>query len=152
MTVDAAKHDDEIIVGVTDTVPTEEAEKKPSKTKKMEEPEKAEEKLSRKNEKGLETPEESQKEVTVYDLPGVGAATAEKLKEAGYDSVMSVAVASLGKLVEDSGVSESVARKMIQAARDSLKMGFISGSDRKPVIRHTSWWGFRDRIYCGVLW
>ncbi|MBW2972625.1 DNA repair and recombination protein RadA [Candidatus Woesearchaeota archaeon] len=76
-----------------------------------------------------EKQEQPEKEVTVYDLPGVGAATAEKLKEAGYDSVMSIAVASPGKLIEDSGVSESVARKMIQAARDSLKMGFISGAE-----------------------
>jgi DNA repair protein RadA len=63
------------------------------------------------------------------DLPGVGAATAEKLAEAGYESVMSVAVASPGKIVEDTGVSESVARKMIQASRDSCKMGFVTGED-----------------------
>ncbi len=71
--------------------------------------------------------ESKEKEIEIYDLPGVGAATAEKLKEAGYDNVMSIAVASPGKMVDDAGVSEAVGRKMIQAARDSLKMGFLSG-------------------------
>lgn len=83
--------------------------------------------------------ESVEKEPQICDLPGVGAATAEKLSDAGYDNVMSVAVASPGKLVEDVGVSESVARKMIQAARNECKMGFISGVEvmkkRESVIR-----------------
>jgi DNA repair protein RadA len=65
-----------------------------------------------------------QKELTVSDLPGVGPSTAEKLAVAGIDTLLAVAVASLGKLVTESGVSESVARKMIQAARDMMDMGF----------------------------
>jgi DNA repair protein RadA len=72
---------------------------------------------------------EEKKESTVTDLPGVGAATAEKLSAAGYDDLLSIAVSSIGQLVEASGVSEVVARKMIQAARDGLDMGFQSGSD-----------------------
>ena len=66
----------------------------------------------------------NKKKVELEDLPGVGAATAEKLREVGYGNVMSVAVASPGELVDASGVSEEVARKMIQAARDSMEMGF----------------------------
>ncbi|MFH1133848.1 MAG: DNA repair and recombination protein RadA [Nanoarchaeota archaeon] len=66
------------------------------------------------------------KQVELEDLPGVGAATAEKLREIGYTTVMGVAVASPGELVDATGVSESVARRMIQAARDSLEMGFES--------------------------
>jgi DNA repair protein RadA len=65
----------------------------------------------------------------VKDLPGVGAATAEKLMSAGVDSLMSIAVSSPGQLVELSGVTEAVARKMINAARDALEMGFESGDD-----------------------
>lgn len=64
------------------------------------------------------------KELTISDLPGVGPSTAEKLAAAGIDNLLAVAVSSLGVLVEESGVSESVARKMIQAARDMLDMGF----------------------------
>lgn len=64
------------------------------------------------------------KELTISDLPGVGPSTAEKLAAAGIDSLLAVAVSSIGVLVEEAGVSESVARKMIQAARDMLDMGF----------------------------
>jgi len=67
------------------------------------------------------------KEVT--DLPGVGAATAEKLIVAGFDNLMSIAVSSPGQLVEIAGVSESVARRMIQVSRDALDMGFQSGEE-----------------------
>lgn len=73
--------------------------------------------------------EESPKDMSITDLPGVGAATAEKLRESGYEGVLSIAVASPGKLVSDAGVSETVARKMISAARDNMNMGFISGEE-----------------------
>ena len=62
--------------------------------------------------------------LTLVDLPGVGAATAEKLESAGYHDLMSVAVSSVGELIEVIGGSEAVARKMINAARDSMKMVF----------------------------
>lgn len=66
---------------------------------------------------------------TIKDLPGVGAATAEKLESAGYMDMMSVAVATIGDLMELTGVTEVVARKMINAARNSMKMGFETGTD-----------------------
>lgn len=65
--------------------------------------------------------------ITIQDLPGVGAATAEKLESAGYRDLMAIAVSTIGELVEAAGVSEPVARKMINAARDSMKMGFETG-------------------------
>jgi len=71
--------------------------------------------------------EKEAKELKIMDLPGVGAATAEKLESAGFDNLISIAVASIGQLVDASGVTESVARKIIQAARDSLDMGFETG-------------------------
>ena len=64
------------------------------------------------------------KKLTVSDLPGVGPSTAEKLAAAGIDTLLAVAVASIGVLAEEAGVSDSVARKMIQAARDMMDMGF----------------------------
>ena len=70
-----------------------------------------------------------EKKLDVIDLPGVGAATAEKLATAGFDDLLSIAVASIGNLTEAAGVSEAVARKIIQAAREGLDMGFQSGSD-----------------------
>ncbi len=62
-------------------------------------------------------------------LPGVGAATAEKLILGGYDTLLSVAVATPGEVVELTGVTELAARKMIQFARDKLEMGFVSAED-----------------------
>ncbi len=65
-----------------------------------------------------------EKEYKITDLPGVGPSTAEKLIAAGLDNLMSIAVCSIGVLVEEAGVSENVARKMIQASREMLDMGF----------------------------
>lgn len=82
------------------------------------------------------------KKETILDLPGVGAATAEKLKEAGYESLMSIAVASPGELTELAGVSEVVARRMINVARGKLDMGFESGIDllkkRENIVKLTT--------------
>ncbi len=68
-------------------------------------------------------------EDAIMDLPGVGAATAEKLISSGFDDLMSIAVATPGELVDASGVTEATARKIIKAAREMLDMGFVSGTD-----------------------
>ncbi len=85
---------------------------------------------------------EKGKELTLEDLPGVGAATAEKLREAGYDSLLSIAVASAAEMVEITGLNDIAARKLIKAARDELKMGFESGIDllekRKNISKITT--------------
>ncbi len=82
------------------------------------------------------------KEISIEELPGVGAATAEKLREAGYGNLMSLAVASPGELVEAAGVGEAVARKIINTARNKLDMGFISGVEllekRKNITKITT--------------
>src|SRR3989344_9210833 len=82
------------------------------------------------------------KKVELTDLPGVGAATAEKLKEAGYDTVLSLAVISPGELITVAGVTEQAARKIINAARDKLEMGFESGDEllkrRAQIIKLTT--------------
>ena len=85
---------------------------------------------------------ENNKELGLKDLPGVGPATVEKLVACGIDNLMSVAVSPIGVLVEESGVSDSVARKMIQAARSMLDMGFEDASvileKRKEVLKITT--------------
>jgi DNA repair protein RadA len=63
----------------------------------------------------------------VEELPGVGAATAEKLKDAGFHDLLSIAVASPGILAEAAGMGEAASRKVINAARNSMNMGFESG-------------------------
>ena len=78
-------------------------------------------------------------EKTIQDLPGVGAATAEKLTAAGFDNLMALAVATPGELSDAAGVTEAAARKMIQSARSEMDMGFQSGEDlmikRSKVIK-----------------
>src|SRR3989344_2997159 len=72
---------------------------------------------------------ETKKEQSIYDLPGVGAATAEKLMAVGYTDLMSIAVASPGELIEATGMGDAVAKKLIAIARSNLEMGFESGDD-----------------------
>ena len=48
-------------------------------------------------------------ERTVEDLPGVGPATAEKLKEAGFDDLMAIAVSSPSALAEAADIGEATA-------------------------------------------
>jgi DNA repair protein RadA len=67
-------------------------------------------------------------ERTVEDLPGVGPATAEKLKEAGYDDLMSIAVSSPSALVEAAEIGEATAAKIIAAAKKFADVGgFVTG-------------------------
>lgn len=65
----------------------------------------------------------------IQELPGVGSATAEKLKQAGFNNLISIAVASIAELTEITGISESAARKIINTARNKLNMGFESGEE-----------------------
>ncbi|MBD3313295.1 DNA repair and recombination protein RadA [Candidatus Woesearchaeota archaeon] len=77
----------------------------------------------------IDASEEVMKKAGVEDLPGVGAATAQKLQEGGFSDLMAIAVASPGEIVDTTGISEQVARKMINAARNNLDMGFESGEE-----------------------
>src|SRR5512137_1320656 len=63
------------------------------------------------------------------DLPGVGHATAEKLREAGYNSIEAIAVASPGELGACADVGESTATKIIAAAREAADIGGFETGD-----------------------
>jgi DNA repair protein RadA len=76
-----------------------------------------------------QNPKQENNTKSIMNLPGVGTATSEKLIEAGYESLMSIAVASPGELIDTIGVGEGVARKIISAARDAMEMGFETGLD-----------------------
>jgi len=75
----------------------------------------------------------------IEKLPGVGPATAEKLKDAGYDSVMAIAVESPKTLAEVAEIGESTAAKIINAAKKAADIGnFESGMkimERRREIR-----------------
>jgi|TARA_B100000315_G_scaffold260349_1_gene321051 DNA repair protein RadA len=63
------------------------------------------------------------------DLPGVGGTTADRLRESGFNTVESIAVANPGEMKDVAGLGESAAARVINAARDSLKMGFMTGTE-----------------------
>jgi DNA repair protein RadA len=64
------------------------------------------------------------------DLPGVGPTTAEKLREAGFLTVESIATASPAELAETAEIGESIAKKMIKSARELADIGgFRTGKD-----------------------
>src|SRR3989304_3633273 len=73
--------------------------------------------------------DESNKEQKLTDLPGVGPAVAAKLESAGIYDLMSIAVMPPSDLSEIAGVSPAVARKVIQAARKMLDLGFMEGTE-----------------------
>jgi len=59
----------------------------------------------------------------IDDLPGVGPATAEKLREAGYSDIMSIAVSSPRELADAAEIGESTGAKMILHARRFSNIG-----------------------------
>jgi len=69
------------------------------------------------------------KDMSLTGLPGVGPSTAEKLALSGFDNLMAIAVATVGEIVEATGLTDVMARKVIQASRASMDMGFMSGDE-----------------------
>lgn len=63
------------------------------------------------------------------DLIGVGPATVIKLEDGGLGTLMAMAVSSPTEVSTVAGLSESVARKIIKAAREALKLGFEKAKD-----------------------
>jgi len=78
----------------------------------------------------------------ISDLPGVGPAIAEKLEDAGYSDMMSIAVSSPKELSEVADLGETTASKIIQAARKTADVGsFETGAvllERRGRIGHVT--------------
>jgi len=82
-------------------------------------------------------------EPTIDDLPGVGPATAEKLVEAGFNELLSIAVMSPSELATAAELGEAVSAKIISAAKKLANIGgFLSGNEllerRSHVMKLTS--------------
>jgi DNA repair protein RadA len=108
-----------------------------------------------------EEPQEKEAEVTakkkyefLEDLPGIGPATAQKLKELGYHTIESLAMATAREL-EPVGISEKKAFSIIETARNSIGVSFIRADEllkmRKNVLRLTSGSKVLDRLLDGGL-
>jgi DNA repair protein RadA len=82
-------------------------------------------------------------DANLEDLPGVGPATADKLRDAGYTSFQGIAVAASGELSNQADVGESTASDIVQAAREMADIGgFETGSqvlERRNEIGKLSW-------------
>jgi DNA repair protein RadA len=66
--------------------------------------------------------------VALEDLPGVGGAIADKLREAGYTDLMELAVASPSDVAEAAEIGTATAQKIISEARRQADVGgFESG-------------------------
>lgn len=82
---------------------------------------------------------EDENEPTIEDLPGVGPATAEKLREAGFDDLLAVAVMSPSELADQAELGEAVSSKIIQGAKKLANIGgFVSGTallDRRKQVQ-----------------
>ena len=73
----------------------------------------------------------------IEDLPGVGPATAQKLRELGYHTVESLAMATIREL-EPVGVSEKKAFAVIDAARSNMGVSFIRADELLKMRQNVS--------------
>ena len=92
----------------------------------------------------------------VEDLNGVGPATAEKLREAGYTDLMSLAVATPDSVAEATEIGANVAQKIIAAAREAVDVGGFETGDvilerRKSVAKLTTCSKAFDELLGGGL-
>lgn len=71
------------------------------------------------------------KDQKLIDLPGVGPGAVAKLEAAGIFDLMGLAVLTPAQLSEMAGMSESVARKAIQASRQMMSLGFSDGLEHE---------------------
>ena len=101
---------------------------------------------------GSETAKE--KYELLEDLPGVGPATAQKMRDMGFHTVESLAMATARGL-EPAGISEKKALAIIETARSCISVSFIRADEllkmRQNVLRLTSGSKVVDRLIDGGL-
>jgi DNA repair protein RadA len=88
------------------------------------------------------------------DLPGVGPATSQKLKEMGFHTIESLATATAREL-EPAGISEKKALDIIRLARTDIQLPFIRADEllkqRQNVLRLTTGSKILDDLVGGGL-
>jgi len=93
---------------------------------------------------------------SLEDIPGVGPAISEKLREAGYNDILAIAVASPKELAETCEIGEKKAMDIIEGAKVVADIGgFETGEDilerRKGIIRLTTGSKAFDELMGGGL-
>jgi DNA repair protein RadA len=99
-------------------------------------------------------PEPKKKYAFIEDIPGVGPATSQKLRDIGYHTVESLAMATAREL-EPIGVGEKKAFSIIEAARSAIGINFVRADEllkmRQNVLRLTTGSQALDKIVDGGL-
>ena len=101
-----------------------------------------------------EEPTEKKGYEFLEDLPGIGPATAQKLRELGFHTVESLATATVKEL-EAVGIGEKKAFEVIQTARSSISLSFIRADEllkmRQNILRLTTGSKALDELLDGGL-
>ena len=91
---------------------------------------------------------------TLEDIPGIGPATINKLKEIGFKTVESLSTATLAELVS-AGLGEAIAEKVIESARRARAITFVRGDElvelRKNIRKLTSGCSSLDTLLNGGI-
>jgi DNA repair protein RadA len=91
---------------------------------------------------------------TLEDIPGLGPAIVKQLREVGLHTVEGLATATVGE-VTASGIGEATAAKIIEAARRTMALTYITAEElaerRKEMRRLTTGCGSLDAMLDGGL-
>jgi DNA repair protein RadA len=64
----------------------------------------------------------------IAELPGVGPATAERLREVGYSTIEALATATIAEL-ESAGIGEKRAAELIELARHTIEISWVTAKE-----------------------
>ncbi len=97
---------------------------------------------------------EKRRYLSIEDIPGVTPSIAEKLRELGFNTVESLAMATIREL-EQAGISDKKAFEIINAARSSVTLSFVRADEllekRQNVLRLTTGSKKLDELLGGGL-
>jgi len=97
---------------------------------------------------------EKKRYLSIEEIPGVTPSIAEKLRELGFNTVESLAMATIREL-EQAGISDKKAFEIINAARSSITLSFIRADEllerRQEVLRLTTGSKKLDELLGGGL-
>jgi len=91
---------------------------------------------------------------SLEDIPGIGPATVNKLKEIGFKTIEALSTATVDELVS-AGIGEAVAEKLIESARQSRAITFVRGDElvelRKNIRKLTTGCSSLDNLLGGGI-
>jgi len=98
---------------------------------------------------------DDEKEIPVQTLPGVGPATAHKLKEAGLTTIRSIALSSVKDLVDTAEIGEKTASKLIKMCQEQVGLTFSTAdtlyTERLGLERITTGSDNLDELFGGGI-